>query len=162
MRFIRTRTSINYEADKQSHLSYVPPVEVLQSTISSIPGKGKSVVVEGVRSLTGQIRQPVASQTTEDSTSHGTDAPASEQTPQAEAPRMMTNRELLISLHQKVDRNHDWVKRQLTSIVEGMTVAHNTVRNNTYYSHEIYKRTWAILATMKTEDELIAMNIHEL
>jgi hypothetical protein len=145
MRFIRTRTSIDYEADKQNHLSFVPLVEVLQSTISYVPGKGKSMVVEGVRSLTGQIRQPVASQTTDDSASHGTDAPTSEQIPHAEAPRMMTNRELLISLHQKVDRNHHWVKCQLASIVEGMTVAHNTVRKNTYYSHEIYKRTWAIL-----------------
>jgi hypothetical protein len=161
MRLTRTRTSIDYEADKQNHLSFVPPVEVLKSTISSIPGKGKYVVVEGVRSLMGQIRQPVASQTTDDSASHGTNAHASEQIPQAEAPRMMTNRELLISLHQKVDRNHDWVKRQLASIVEGMAVAHNTVRKNTYYSHKIYKRTWAILSTMKTEDELTAMNIHE-
>src|SRR3989337_686143 len=105
--------------------------------------------------------QPVDPQTTEDSASHGTDAPAPEQIPQAEAPRMMTNRELLISLHQKVDHNHDWVKRQLASIVEGMTVAHNTVWKNTYYSHEIYKRTWAILTSLKTEDELITMNLHE-
>jgi hypothetical protein len=74
---------------------------------------------------------------------------------------MMTNRELLISLHQKVDCNHDWVKRQLASIVEGMTMAHNTVRKNTYYPHEIYKRTWAILTSLKTEDELITMNLHE-
>jgi hypothetical protein len=161
MRFIRSRTSIDYEADKQNHLSFVPPMEVLQSTISSVPGKCKSVVVEGVRSLTGQIHQPVASQTTDDSASHGTNAHASEQIPKAEAPRMMTNRELLISLHQKVDRNHDWVKCQLASIVEGMTVAHNTVHKNTYYSHEIYRRTWAILSTMKTEEELTVMNIHE-
>ena len=53
MRFIRSRTSINYEADKQNHLSYVPPVEVLQNTIASVPGKGKSMIVEGVIPFTG-------------------------------------------------------------------------------------------------------------
>lgn len=34
MRF-RTRSSLNYKADFQSHLSYLPPIEVLKRTISA-------------------------------------------------------------------------------------------------------------------------------
>jgi hypothetical protein len=45
------------------------------------------------------------------------------QSKQAEAPCIMTDHELLISLHQKVDRNHNWVKRQLAAILANMTMA---------------------------------------
>ena len=30
MRFLRTRSSLNYKADFQNHLSYLPPIEVLK------------------------------------------------------------------------------------------------------------------------------------
>ena len=35
MRFLRTRSSLNYKADFQNHLSYLPPIEVLKQTYSS-------------------------------------------------------------------------------------------------------------------------------
>ena len=41
MRFLRTRSSLNYKADFQNHLSYLPPIEVLKQTYSSVDGKGK-------------------------------------------------------------------------------------------------------------------------
>ena len=53
----------------------------------------------------------------------------------------MTNRELLLSLHQKVDRNHKWVKRQFGSILHNMTATHNAVKKNHYYLHEVFGRT---------------------
>ena len=56
MTFIRTRSSINYKADSQNHLSFLPDMEILQSTIASVPGKGKAVIDEGVRPLDGQFR----------------------------------------------------------------------------------------------------------
>ena len=56
MRFIRSRTSIHYKADCQNHLSFFPEVEILQSTISSVPGKDKAVMDEGIRPLDGQFR----------------------------------------------------------------------------------------------------------
>ena len=48
----------------------------------------------------------------------------------------MTDRELLLSLHQKVDRNHKWVKRQFGSFLHNMTATHNGVKKNHYYLHE--------------------------
>ena len=41
MRFLRTRSSLNYKADFQNHLSYLPPIEVLKQTYSSVDEKGK-------------------------------------------------------------------------------------------------------------------------
>ena len=35
MRFIRTRSSLNYKADTPNHCSYLPPIEVLKRTFSS-------------------------------------------------------------------------------------------------------------------------------
>ena len=41
MRFIRSRSSINYKADCQKHVSYLSPIEVLKRTISLTDEKGK-------------------------------------------------------------------------------------------------------------------------
>ena len=35
MRFLRSRSSINYKADLQNHVSYLPPIEVFKRPISS-------------------------------------------------------------------------------------------------------------------------------
>src|SRR4051812_21921046 len=55
MRFLRTRSSLNYKADFQNHLSYLPPIEVLKRTFSSADDKGKATAVidEGNRPLDG-------------------------------------------------------------------------------------------------------------
>ena len=111
MRFHRSRSSIHYKDDFQNHLSYLPPIEVLKRTISSADEKGKAAVIdEGTRPLDGQFRKAASYSTNNDSTTHDS-ANAPKSTPQATAPRVMTDRGLLLSLHQKVDRNHEWVKR---------------------------------------------------
>ena len=43
MRFLITRSSLNYKVDFQNHLSYLPPIEVLKRTISSSDGKGERI-----------------------------------------------------------------------------------------------------------------------
>ena len=100
MKFIRSRSSINYKAGVLNHLSYLPPIEVLKRPISSADEKGKAAVIdEGTRPLDGQIRKATSYTTNDDSATQGTAANASKQIPQATAPRVMTDRELLISLH---------------------------------------------------------------
>ena len=91
----------------------MPPIEVLQRTYSSAEEKGKApaVIDEGIRPLDGQFRKAASYSTNDDSATHDSAAHASKPNPQATAPRVMTDRELLLSLHQKVDRNHKWVKR---------------------------------------------------
>ena len=53
MRFLRTRSSLNYKADFQNHLSYLPPIEVLKQAFASTDEKGKApaVIDEGIRPL---------------------------------------------------------------------------------------------------------------
>ena len=131
MRFIRSRSSINYKADFQNHLSYLPPIEVLKRTIFSADEKGKAPVIdEGTRPLDGQFCKATSYSTNGDSATHDTAANASKQYSQATAPRVMTVRELLFSLHHKVDRNHKWVKRQFGAILQNMTITQNTVKKN--------------------------------
>ena len=73
----------------------------------------------------------------------------------------MTDHELLLSLHQKVDRNHKWVKRQFGSILQNMTSTHNVVKKNHYYLHEVFDRTWAILSHLYGEEDLKQMGFKE-
>ena len=118
MRFLRTRSSLNYKADFQNHLIYLPPIEVLKRTIYSADDKGNATVIdEGIRPLDGQFRKAASYSTNDDSATHDSAANASKQNPQGTAPRVMTDRELLLSVHQKVDCNHKWVKRQFGSIL---------------------------------------------
>ena len=79
--------------------------------------------------------------TNDDSAMHDSAANASKQNPQATAPRVMTDHELLLSLHQKVDQNHKWVKRQFGSILHNMTATYNSVKKNHYYLNEVFDRT---------------------
>ena len=127
MRFLWIRSSLNYKADFQNHLSYLPPIEVLKRTFSSADEKGKAAAVidEDNRPLDGQFRKAASYSTNDDSATHDSAAHASKPNPQATAPRVMTDRELLLSLHEKVDRNHKWVKRQFGSILHNMTATHN-------------------------------------
>jgi hypothetical protein len=107
MKFIRSRSSIHYQADFQNHLSYLPPIEVLKWAISSADEKGKATVIdEGTRPLDGQFHKAASYSTNDDSETQDSVAKASKQNPQATAPRVMTDHELLLGLHQKVDRNH--------------------------------------------------------
>ena len=111
MRFLRSRSLIHYKADFQNHVSYLPPIEVLKQTISSADEKGKATVIdEGTRPLDGQFRKAASYTTNDDSATHDSAANASKPNPQATAPRVLTDHELLLSLHQKVDRNQKWVK----------------------------------------------------
>ena len=73
----------------------------------------------------------------------------------------MTDRELLLSLHQKVDRDHKWVKRQFGSILQNMTITQNTVKKNHYYLHEVFDRTWAVLSHLYGEEDLKQMGFKQ-
>ena len=70
----------------------------------------------------------------------------------------MNTRELLLSLHQKVDRNHKWVRRQFGAIVKTFTETQNSVKLNHHYLHEVFDRTWATLAHLKTQTQLEEMD----
>ena len=109
--------------------------------------------------MDGQFRKAASYSTNDDSATHDSAANASKQSPQATAPRVMTDRELLLSLHQKVDRNHKWVKRQFGSILHNMTATHNAVKKNHYYLHETFNRTWVVLSHVYSATDLKNMGL---
>ena len=109
---------------------------------------------EGIRPLDVQFRKDASYSTNDDSATHDSTTNASKKNPQGTAPRVMTDRELLLSLHQKVDRNHKWVKRQFDSILQNMTITQNSVKKNHYYLHEVFNRTWAVLSHLYGEEDL--------
>ena len=111
--------------------------------------------------MDGQFCKAASYSTNDDSATHDIAANASKQYPQATAPRVMTDRELLLSLHQKVDRNNKWVKCQFGSILHNMTSTHNAVKKNHYYLHEVFGRIWAILSHLYGEEDLKKMGLKE-
>ncbi|KAI4973537.1 hypothetical protein ZWY2020_041065 [Hordeum vulgare] len=145
MRFIRTRSGIDYHADFNNHVGYMPPIRVNKKTFEPIEGKGKSVIDEGRRPLDGQFKEPEAYSSWDDTQTHP---------PSPVAPWVLNTRELLLSLHQKVDRNHKWVKRQFGAIVKTLNETQNVVKLNHHCLHEVFDRTWATLAHVKTPAEL--------
>src|SRR4051812_29320264 len=163
LRFIRTRSSLNYKADTLNHFSYLPPIEVLKRTFSLADDKGKATAVidEGIRPLDGQFRKAASYSTNDDSATHDSAANTAKQNPQGTTPRVMTDRELLLSLHQKVDHNHKWVKRQFGSILHNMTSTHNAVKKNQYYLHETFNHTWAVLSHVYNAEDLKKMGLRE-
>ncbi|KAI4974843.1 hypothetical protein ZWY2020_048450 [Hordeum vulgare] len=146
IRFIRHRSGINYHADFNNHIGYMPPIRVKKKTFEPVEGKGKSVIDEGSRPLDGQFREPDAYSSWDDA--------ETQEPPSPVAPRVMTKTELHLSLHQKVDRNHKWVKRQLRAIVKTLNETQNAVKINRHYLHEVFDRTWATLAHLKPQQEL--------
>ena len=111
--------------------------------------------------MDGQFRKAAYYSTNDDSATHDSAANATKPNPQGTAPRVMTDRELLLSLHQKVDRNHKWVKRQFGSILHNMTATHNAVKKNHYYLHETLNHTWAVLLHIYGEEDLKKMGLKE-
>ena len=79
----------------------MPPIEVLKQTYTSADEKGKAslVIDEGIRPLDGLFRKAASYSTNDDSATHDSAANAPKSTPQATAPRVMTDSELLLSLH---------------------------------------------------------------
>jgi len=159
MRFLRSWSLINYKADLQNHVGYLPPIEVLKRkfSLADEKGKGTAIIDEGIHPLDAQFRKAASYSTNDDSATHDSAANASMQNPQGTAPRVMTDCELLRSLHQKVDRNHKWVKRQSGSILHNMTATHNAVKKNHFYLHEVFNRTWAVLSHLYGEEDLKQM-----
>ena len=57
-----------------------------------------------------------------------------------------------------MDHNHKWVKREFGAIVKTLTDTQNSVKRNYHYLHEVFDRTWATLAHLKTQTELEEMD----
>src|SRR4051812_15947526 len=66
----------------------------------------------------------------------------------------MTDRELLISLHQKVDRNHEWTKHQLGDILSYMAQKHSSQKKVHQYAHHTYQHLDALMKEVIIHQDL--------
>ena len=66
----------------------------------------------------------------------------------------MTDRALLISLHQKVDRNHDWTKRQFSEILNYMAHMHSSVNKVHQYAYHMYHHLEALMKEVITPEDI--------
>ena len=54
--------------------------------------------------------------------------------------RVHNDRELLVALHQKQDKHHDWLKRQMQSILVDVNRIRNLSTKNSFVAHEAYRQ----------------------
>src|SRR3990170_5408990 len=120
----KLHSTINYQASVRNHVVFLPEVDMSHEAIYLVPAKEpvrednatfqsftqplESIHVPNPPATAG----PLASQLRLPHRAN-TDATASTvaQRPQKRA-RVLNDKELLVSLHQKQDRHHDWLKHQ--------------------------------------------------
>ena len=68
--------------------------------------------------------------------------------------RVLNDRELLVALHQKQDKHHDWLKRQMQSLLVYVNRIHNLATKNVFVTHETCRRSWKSLTLLSAEADL--------
>ena len=68
--------------------------------------------------------------------------------------RVLNDRELLVALHQKQDKHHDWLKHQMHSLLVDVNHIRNVATKNSFVAHETCRRTWKGLMLMCSKDDL--------
>ena len=59
-----------------------------------------------------------------------------------------------MALHQKQDRHHDWLKRQMQSLLVDVNRIRNLATKNAFVAHETCRRSWKSLTLLSAEADL--------
>ena len=130
MRLIKLHSTISYQPSARNHRIFLPEVDMTIEAIYPEPAKEPlslqnaehqsfSQNIEGVEAVTrvyplaGTTRAPHPALT---EATDSTTAPRPKK-----RTRVLNDRELLVALHQKQDRHHDWLKRQMQSLLWMLT-----------------------------------------
>ena len=163
MRLIKLHSAISYQPSARNHRIFLPDVDMSIEAIYPEPAKEPLSLqnaehqsftqnVEGVEAVTrvyplaGTTRAPHPALT---EATNSTTAPRPKK-----CTRVLNDRELLVSLHQKQDRHHDWLKRQMQSLLVDVNRIRNLATKNAFVAHETSYRTWKGLTLMCSEDDL--------
>ena len=161
MRLIKLHSAISYQPSARNHRIFLPDVDIPTEAIYPEPAKQPISLqnaehqsfmqnFEGVEAisrvypLAGTTRAPASTEAT-----YSTNAPR----PKKHA-RVLTDRELLVALHQKQHRHHDWLKRQMMSLLVDVNRLRNLATKNAFVTHETCRRTWKGLSMICTAGEL--------
>ena len=73
----------------------------------------------------------------------------------------MNDRELLISIHQKVDRNHEWKKCHLGNILSYMAQMHSSQKKVHPYVHHTYQHLDALMKEVIIPQDLEKLGLQK-
>ena len=68
--------------------------------------------------------------------------------------RVLNDRELLVALHQKQDKHHFWLKRQMQSLLADFNRIRNLATKYAFVAHETCRRSWKSLTLLNAEADL--------
>ena len=68
--------------------------------------------------------------------------------------RVLNDRELLVALHQKQDKHHFCLKRQMQSLLVDVNRIRNLATKNAFVAHETCRRSWKSLTLLSAEADL--------
>ena len=67
---------------------------------------------------------------------------------------MYNDRELLVASHQKQGKHHDWLKRQMQSLLVDVNHICNLDTKNSFVAHEACSQSWKSLTMLCPEEDL--------
>ena len=143
MRLIKLHSAVTYQPSARNHRIFLPDVDMSVEAIYPEPAKEPlslqnaehqsfSQNIEGVEAVTRVY--PLAG------TTHAPHRALTEATEStiAQRPkkrsRVLNDRELLVALHQKQDKHHDWLKRQMQSLLVDVNRIRNLATKNAFCS----------------------------
>ena len=153
MRLIKLHSTIDYQPSARNHIVFLPDVDMSIDAIYLEPAKKPlhlqnaefqsfTQPIEGIHvpnattpayPLAGNLRMPHRANTK-------ATASTIAQRPQ-KRPRVLNDHDLLVSLHQKQDRHHDWLKHQMQSLLVDVNRIHNLATKNSFVAHEACRRS---------------------
>ena len=68
--------------------------------------------------------------------------------------RVLNDQELLVALHQKQDKHHFWLKRQMQSLLVDVNRIRNLATKNAFVAHETCRQSWKSLTLLSAEADL--------
>ena len=153
MRLIKLHSTIGYQPSARNHRVFLPEVDLSVEAIYPEPAKEPLSLhnvdhqsfmqpIEGIHvpnavtptyPLAGNMRVPHRA---------NTEATASTvaQRPRKRS-RVLNDRELLMALHQKQDKHHDWLKCQMKSILVDVNRIRNLATKTSPVAHEPTRRS---------------------
>ena len=166
MCLIKLHSTINYQPSARNHIVFLPDVDMSIEAIYPEPAKKPldlqnaefqsfTQPIEGIHvpnsatpayPLAGNICVPHHANT------EATDNTSAQQ-PRKRS-RVLSDRELLVALHQKQDKHHDWLKRQMQNLLVDVNRIRNMATKNWFVAHEACWRSWKSHTLLCPEDDL--------
>ena len=121
MRLIKLHSTVNYQPSARNHIIFLPEVDMSVEAIYPEPAKEPIYLHNADHQIFTQPIEGVVAPTRVYPLAGNTRAPCTQteaiestitQRPRKRS-RVLNDRELLVALHQKQDKHHDWLKRQM-------------------------------------------------